>query len=119
METRKINPQDTHPLPLKIRIARDGEAVRILGVWIGNKANNQTPWEPILDTIKSKLDIWGKAHLTLNRKCMVIQAIIGGHTQFLTKAQGMLPYIEEALTNIISSFTWDRGTRPRIAMATL
>jgi len=47
METRKINPQDDNPLPQKIRIAQDGEAVRILGVWIGNDANDQTPWEPV------------------------------------------------------------------------
>ena len=88
-DTRKINPQDTNPLPPKIRIARDGEAVRILGAWIGNNANNQTPWEPILDTIKAKLSLWERAHLTLNGKQVIIQAIVGGHTQFLAKAQGM------------------------------
>jgi len=54
--TRKINPQDDDPLPPRIRIASDGEAVRILGAWIGNETNDQTPWEPILDTIKSKLN---------------------------------------------------------------
>jgi len=119
VETRKINPQDRNPLPQRIRIARDGEAVRILGTWIGNKANDQTSWEPILDVIKSKLDLWERAHLILNRKCNVIQAIIGGHTQFLAKAQGMPPHIENMLTDIISKFIWDHGTKPRIAMATL
>jgi len=49
--TRKINPQDDDPLPPRIRIASNGEAVRILGMWIGNETNNQTPWELILDTI--------------------------------------------------------------------
>jgi len=56
-ESRKINPQDTNPLPLEIRITQDREAVRILGAWIGNDANDQTPWEPILDIIKSKLNL--------------------------------------------------------------
>ena len=106
-------------MPPKIRIARDGEATRILGVWIGNEANNQTPWELILDVIKSKLDIWERAHLTLNGKHVVIQAIIGGHTQFLAKAQGMPSHIEETLSNTISKFIWDQGMKPRIAMATL
>ena len=119
VETRKINPQDSNPLPLKIRIARDGEAVRILGVWIGNDASNQTPWEPILDKINARLSIWERAHLTLNGKRIIIQAIIGGHTQFLAKAQGMPPQIEAALTNIMSKFIWNQGTRPRIAMTTL
>ena len=31
----------------------------------------------------------------------------------------MPPHIEDALTNIMSKFIWDQGTRPRIAMATL
>ena len=93
--------------------------MRILGAWIGNKANDQTPWEPILDTIKSKLNVWERAHLTLNGRHIVIQAVIGGHTQFLAKAQGMLSHIEEALSNTISRFIWDRGTKPRIAMTTL
>ena len=118
-ETRRINPYDATPLPPKIRIAQDGEAVRILGAWVGNEASNQTPWEPILDTIKTKLNLWEKAHLTFNRKRVIIQAIIGGHTQFMAKAQGMPPHIEDALMNIISKFTWDHGMKPRIAMATL
>jgi len=117
--TRKINPWDDNPLPPRIRIASDGEAVRILGMWIGNETNDQTPWEPILDTIKSKLNRWEKAHLTLNRKHVIIQAMIGGHTQFLAKAQGMPRHIEDALTNIMSKFIWDQGTKPRIAMNTL
>ena len=119
VETRKINPQDANPLPPKIRIARDGEAVRILGAWIGNDANDQTPWEPILDSITSKLNLWERAHLTLNGKRIIIQAIIGGHTQFLAKAQGMPTRIETALTNIMSKFIWDHGTKPRIAMDAL
>ena len=117
--TRKINPLDNNPLPPRIRIASDGEAVRMLGAWIGNGTNDVTPWEPILDIIKSKLSRWEKAHLTLNGKRIVIQTIMGGHTQFLTKAQGMPSHIEEALTNIMSRFIWNQGIKPRIAMAVL
>jgi len=55
----------------------------------------------------------------LNRKCIIIQVIMGGHTQFLAKAQGMPTHIEDTLMNIISTFIWEQGTKPRIAMATL
>ena len=119
VETRKINPQDKNPLPPKIQIAHDREAVRILGAWIGNTANNQAPWEPILDAINTKLKLWERVHLMLNRKHIIIQAIIGGHMQFLAKAQGMPLNIEDALVNIMSKFIWGHGTRPRIAMTTL
>ena len=56
-ETRRIHLHDATPLPPKIRIACDGEAVRILSAWIGNETNDQTPWEPILDAIKTKLNL--------------------------------------------------------------
>jgi len=113
--TRKINPQDENPLPDKIHIAQDGDAVRVLGAWIGNKVNDITPWEPILDTVRRKLKIWEKAHPMLNGKCLIIQVIVGGHTQFLTKAQGMPEHIEKALTKIINKFLWDQDSIPRIA----
>jgi len=118
-DNRKINAQDNNPLPQKIRIAHNGEAVRILGAWIGNVVNNLAPWEPILNAIKTKLNQWEKAHLTLNGKHIIIQVIMGGHTQFLAKAQGMPTHIEDALMNIMSTFIWEQGTKPRIAMATL
>ena len=113
--TRKINQEDESPLPERIRIACDEETVRILGAWIGNDANDATPWEPILNTIKAKLDKWGKAHPTLNGKRLIVQSIVGGHTQFLTKAQGMPPPIEKALSKMISDFIWGQDANPRIA----
>jgi len=45
--------------------------------------------------------------------------MVGGHTQFLTKAQGMPMHIEEALTRMIRDFIWDDGINPRIALENL
>ena len=116
VETRKINPADEEPLDAKIHIAADGEAVRSLGAWIGNKTNDLTPWEIVLDKITRKLSIWAKSNPTLHGKRLIIQAIVGGHTQFLTKAQGMPPHIEAALIKIIKDFIWDNDARQRIAL---
>lgn len=119
IETRKINQQDLSPLPDRIRIAKDGEAVRLLGAWIGNKASNQAPWEPIIDKIKINLKKWAKIRPTLEGKSQIIQAIVGGHTQFLSQAQGMPTQIEDAITKVISDFIWDDGLGARIAQETL
>ena len=89
VNTRKIHPTDADPLDEKIRIAKDGEAVRSLGAWIGNRINDHMPWETVLDKIIRKLEIWGRSHPTLYGKRLIVQAVVGGHTQFLTKAQGM------------------------------
>ena len=118
-ESRKINQEDESPLPEGIRIAQDGEAVRVLGAWIGNEVDDATPWEPILDTIKAKLEIWEKTHPTLNEKRLIIQAVIGGRTQFLAKVQGMPASIEKAITKIISNFIWGENDKPKIAAPSL
>jgi len=89
--TRKINRLDETPINDQIRIAADGEAIRSLGAWIGNRTNATAPWEPILDLVKKNLDWWSKNNPTLYGRKTIIQAIVGGCTQFLTKAQEMPP----------------------------
>jgi hypothetical protein len=57
-----------------------------------------------------------KSHPTLYEKRLIIQAVVGGHTQFLTKAQGMPTHIEDALTKIIRNYIWDNNIHPRISL---
>ena len=116
---RKINEQDLSPLTNRIHIAKDGESIRMLGAWIGNQANNDTPWETIIDKINGNLVKWKRLHPTLNGRKQIIQAVVGGHTQFLTNAQGMPTHIESAIKKIVSGFMWDNNSSPRIANDTL
>jgi len=116
IRTRKINQADETSLDPQIHIAKDGEAVRSLGAWIGNKAEDLTQWETVLDTVKKKLVRWNKTHPTLFGKKLIVQAIVGGHTQFLAKAQGMPPHIEDVLMKLIRDFIWDYDVHPRIAL---
>lgn len=115
-EMRKINQEDKKTLDHQIKIVRDGEAVHSLGAWIGNKINDPMPWETILDIIREKLERWNRTHPMLYGKRLIAQVVIGGHTQFLTKAQGMPPHIEEALMKILRDFIWDHNTHLRIAL---
>lgn len=50
---------------------------------------------------------------------LIIQAIIGGHTQFLTRAQGMPRPVEEALTKIAREFMWEGYTLSKVALENL
>jgi exonuclease III len=114
--SRKVNQRDNTPLNAQIRIAKDGDAVRILGAWIGNDTNDASPWEPILEKTKKNLERWGKGHPTMRGRKIIIQAIIGGHTQFLTMAQGMPPHIEKALTKMTRDFMWEDDSSPRLPL---
>lgn len=116
---RKVNANDVQPLDERIRIAKDGEAIRSLGAWIGNNVDDATPWESMIDRIQNDLERWGKNKPTMMGRKAIVQAIVGGHTQFLTKVQGMPKRVEETLTKIIRNFMWEDDSSPRIALEVL
>ena len=117
--TRKINQRDTNTLDERIKITKEGESIRILGARIGNNSDEETPWEPIVDKVQQALKSWNRFHPTLDGRKLIIQITIGGLTQFLTKAQGMLKRIEDVLTKISRDFIWQDSANPRIALKTL
>jgi len=93
--------------------------VRSLGAWIGNKTRDTDPWEPILDKVSRALNQWKRAHPSMVGRKLIIQAVVGGQTQFLTKAQGMPVTVEKALTKLIHDFMWEEDSSPRITLDTL
>ena len=54
VSTRCVHPSDP-PLHPNIRIAVDGHPVRCLGAWIGNDLRECTPWNPVIDKVRSTL----------------------------------------------------------------
>ncbi|PBK78779.1 hypothetical protein ARMSODRAFT_984643 [Armillaria solidipes] len=116
--TRKLQP--THPrIPSDIHIAQEGEATRIIGTFVGNGINEAEPWTPILEKIDENLSQWQTSHPTLKGKRLIIQMVIGGRTQFLTKAQGMPKHIETRLTGTIRRFIWDGNRSPPVSLELL
>ncbi|KAA1466381.1 hypothetical protein DENSPDRAFT_856085 [Dentipellis sp. KUC8613] len=116
IRTRKINQNDREPLDQNIRIAKDKDATRYLGAWIGNHVDNIGPWETTLETIEANFKMWAKAHPTLNGKSLIVQMNAGGRTQFRAKVQGMPDHVEKELIKIIRNFIWDGKHTPPVAM---
>ena len=93
-QTRKAH--ETHEaIPDNIHIAGEGEPVRILGAWIGNNIDPNEQWTKVLEKIETALDQWSKSHPTMEGRKHIIQMVIGGMTQYFTKAQGMPLEIEK------------------------
>ncbi|KAI0038511.1 hypothetical protein FA95DRAFT_1478470, partial [Auriscalpium vulgare] len=115
IETRRLNDQDSI-LAASIKIAQDGHPVRSLGSWIGNKVDDAEPWAPIIDKISAELDRWGKGKPTLLAKKLIIQMVVGGRTQYLTKVQGMPQHIENILIKKIREFIWEGKAVPPLAI---
>ncbi|KAG1807202.1 hypothetical protein EV424DRAFT_1474236 [Suillus variegatus] len=85
-------------LPDNIEIAKDGKAMRILGVWVGNDTDEHAIWSPILNKIKNALQRWEKWHPTIEGHKIIIQCTVGSMLQYLMTAQGMPKDIEDLLT---------------------
>ncbi|PCH39162.1 hypothetical protein WOLCODRAFT_85208, partial [Wolfiporia cocos MD-104 SS10] len=92
------------PIPEHIRIATDGEAVRILEAWYGNGVDATAIWTPTLEKIDATLDWWAARHPTLEGQKHIVQMTIGGMTQYLTKAQGMPKHVEQRLVKRVRAF---------------
>lgn len=114
LETRKLH-QDATPIPDSVHIVRDGEAVRSLGAWIGNMADEATPWAPLVATMRRNMEGWAKSKPTLLGRKLAVDLEIGGRTQFLAKAQGMPKAVESVIVRMIADFMWNGDKHPRIA----
>ncbi|KAL6298151.1 hypothetical protein BKA93DRAFT_744739, partial [Sparassis latifolia] len=118
IDSRALSPLSLQ-FPSSARIAQDGDSVRILGAWIGNEIDQEAPWTIVLNKIRASLDRWKKGHPSLRGKCLIIQMIVGGMTQYLTTVQGMPTHIEKILTTIIHRFIWHDSCIPPIKLDTL
>ncbi|EIN07782.1 hypothetical protein PUNSTDRAFT_32279, partial [Punctularia strigosozonata HHB-11173 SS5] len=106
-------------IPDGIKIASDGEAIRFLGAWIGNGADDATPWGPTLEKIDAALGRWERSHPTLEGRRLIVQMVVGGMSQYLTKVQGMPVEIEKTLTKKIQTFVWNSPKTPPINKDTM
>ncbi|KAF8295410.1 hypothetical protein DL93DRAFT_2068423, partial [Clavulina sp. PMI_390] len=93
-----------------LNILMDGEATRILGAFLGNKAPAEQKWNTVIEKITASLARWNNHHPTMIGRRIIAQIIIGGMTQFLTRAQGMPDKIEQKLTQIAWRFIWNVPT---------
>ena len=106
VRTARTNPAST-TFDQNIHIAKDGQAVWILGAWIGNNIDESAIWSPILEKIDLRLQWWDQKKLSIEGRKVIIQWTVGAMLQYLTCAQGMPKSIESALNKHIQKFIWD------------
>ncbi|KAE9404983.1 hypothetical protein BT96DRAFT_812721 [Gymnopus androsaceus JB14] len=107
----RITDCNKSPLPENLHIAKEGEAVRILGAWFGNKINAEQVWAPVLEKIDTNLAKWAKNGPTMDGRRAIIQMVIGGMTQYLTVVQGMPKAVEKHLAKHINTYLWKEKER--------
>lgn len=111
LQERKMRPNQQE-IPQTMKIIPEGELTRILGAWIGNDGRQETPWTPVLENIDADLERWGRGNPTIEGQKLIIQMVIGGHTQYLAKVQGMPKQIEDRLRKRVRTFFWGDKRSP-------
>ena len=115
--SRKLN--TNHPtIPPQIHIAKDGEPVRVLGAFVGNKVDQVNVWVCILEKTDNALAQWEKSRPTPDGRRLIVGMVIGGYTQYLTRVQGMPEEIERLFTKRIRNFM-SGGKVPMIGLPIL
>ncbi|EPS98430.1 hypothetical protein FOMPIDRAFT_1096747, partial [Fomitopsis schrenkii] len=119
-ESRQINKRTTEDkIPEGVKIAKEGEAVRLLGAWIGNGVDQAAVWAPALQKTRDFVTRWKKCRPSLKGKVNIVRMGPGGITQYLAMVQGMPKSAEREVEKIIKEFLWDGQRVPAVSMETL
>jgi len=102
-----------------VHIAEVGVAIHILGAWPGNNVDDEDPWLRVLQKAAASLERWHQQHPTLNRCRQIVQAYIGGGTQYLTAAQGMPSDMVRHAETLSMDFMWEYKRSHTVNVATL
>jgi hypothetical protein len=88
LETRRLHPEDNQ-IPPNIHIAKEGEAVQILGSFIGNGVDAFGVWTPVLEKTDSDYERWANLNPTLIMRKNIDQIVAGSRSQYLAQVNGM------------------------------
>ncbi|KAF6747932.1 hypothetical protein DFP72DRAFT_821117, partial [Ephemerocybe angulata] len=109
--TRQGRPGDPHSaLPGGVHIARDGEAVRVLGAHVGNKIDQEAVWAPILETLEKKVNYWLRSNPSLEGRSFLTKLEPGARTLFKAMVQCMPKSAEKKVAKIINKIMWGGKT---------
>ncbi|KAK1215102.1 hypothetical protein PQX77_022298 [Marasmius sp. AFHP31] len=104
-------PEEVMKIQQGVRIVADREVVCILGAWFGTNINQEAIWALTLEKIDKALSRWTQSSPTVEGRTHIIQMVVGGMTQYLTKVQGMPKGIQTRLDKRIHKFFWGERNR--------
>ncbi|KAL1943280.1 hypothetical protein VTO73DRAFT_4355 [Trametes versicolor] len=93
--------------PEGVHVAGDGEAVRILGAFMGNNVDQCGVWSTKLEKVRAVFERWKYGHSKLPGKKHTVQMMLGGMTQFLTDVQRMPDAVVKRFTKMMRNYVWD------------
>ncbi|KAJ2935709.1 hypothetical protein H1R20_g1384, partial [Candolleomyces eurysporus] len=104
---RIIPNSQNEKLPDGIHIAKDGEPIRALGAFVGNKVDNAHVWAPTIETLENKVNYWLKSNPSLEGRSYLTKLEPGGRTQYRAMVQGMPKQVTKRINQIINQIIWN------------
>jgi len=106
-ETRKLNDKAGNSIPENIVIVKDGQSMRTLGAWVGNKVDQMEKWTQMIQKQKEIMDVWQRMHLSFRGKELVLKALIQSKALFLAMVNGMPETVQEKMNKEFRNFLWE------------
>ncbi|KIM25292.1 hypothetical protein M408DRAFT_49826, partial [Serendipita vermifera MAFF 305830] len=94
-------------LDQRIRIAGDGQAVRILGSYQGNNVNADAKWRDIINTQSKIMRLWGGIHPSLSGRVRILKALVVSRALYLMMVNGIPKKFADEMERNIRSFLWN------------
>ena len=63
--TERVLGADTNKIPEYVCLIKDGEPMRMLGLWIGNNITIEDKWNKVVEIQRKVTDVWNASHPTL------------------------------------------------------
>ena len=104
---RKLNNKPGNEVEEGLRIVKDGESMRTLGAWVGNKVDVHPQWESILDRQRRVMEVWNDARLSHGGKELILKILVQSLALYLATVNGMPKDVETRMTRQMRSFLWD------------
>ncbi|KAL1676769.1 hypothetical protein EV122DRAFT_188238, partial [Schizophyllum commune] len=102
--------------PTTVRIADEGQVIRILGGWFGNNVDKCESWALTVEKIVRTFRRWSLGHNSMEARRHAAQQIAAGMTQFLTDVQQMPESVLKRLIALTKEFVWAGKTVGPVAM---
>ncbi|KIO15339.1 hypothetical protein M407DRAFT_40823, partial [Tulasnella calospora MUT 4182] len=107
VESRDLSGQPTVPenkLEDGVKIQSDGEAMRILGGWVGNKVDAETLWTPILQRMNKAASSWSKTGITFKGRKIVASTLILSRAQYMLTTNDPPDTVVKEVNRVIKKF---------------
>ncbi|KAJ7605532.1 hypothetical protein DFH06DRAFT_1020152, partial [Mycena polygramma] len=106
-------------IPDHIKIAKEGEPIRTLGAWVGNKVVQVDTWARTIEKIDAALARWELGRPTMEGRRLIVLMVVGGMTQYLATVQGMPRIVEKKLEKRIRHFLWAEKVKVTVNQETV